>query len=178
MATEGYERLHVYQIAHKLAVEIHAMTLTLPKYEMYEEGSQIRRSSKRVSASIVEGYALRQYKAEFIQYLLRAYGSAEETVEHLDLLNETGSLNNLPLYTALKDKATQLNRQLLRFIQGVQQQHEKPNAFREEQAEYLVNNEIQLSNLIENPSFLQDAPIDSSSIPELQNQKPGILDEH
>jgi four helix bundle protein len=83
MAKAGHEQLRVYQLAHTLSVQIHAMTLTLPKFELYEEGSQIRRSSKRVAASIVEGYALRNYKAEFRNYLLRAYGSSVETLTRI-----------------------------------------------------------------------------------------------
>ena len=35
---EEYKKLEVYQLAHSLAVEIHAMSLKLPKYELYEEG--------------------------------------------------------------------------------------------------------------------------------------------
>lgn len=60
----GYKKLEVYKLAHVLAVKVHKMTLTLPKFEMYEEGSQVRRSSKSVSSQIVEGFALRKYKAE------------------------------------------------------------------------------------------------------------------
>jgi len=41
----------------------------LPKFEMYEEGSQIRRSAKSVAANIVEGYGRRRYKQEFIRFL-------------------------------------------------------------------------------------------------------------
>jgi len=32
------------------------MSLNLPKYEMYEEGSQLRRCSKGITSCIVEGY--------------------------------------------------------------------------------------------------------------------------
>jgi hypothetical protein len=59
-----HEKLEVYRIAHALALRVHALTLKLPKHEMYEEGSQSRRSSKSVSSQVVEGHALRQYKAE------------------------------------------------------------------------------------------------------------------
>ncbi|MEX1138429.1 MAG: four helix bundle protein [Bacteroidota bacterium] len=38
------------------------MSLTLPSFERYEEGSQIRRPSKSISSNIVEGFALRKYK--------------------------------------------------------------------------------------------------------------------
>jgi four helix bundle protein len=65
----GYRKLDIYNLAHSLAVKIHKMTMGLPKFEMYEEGGQIRRSSKSVSAQIVEGYALRKYKNEFAHYL-------------------------------------------------------------------------------------------------------------
>ncbi len=86
-----HESLEVYRVAHSLALRVHALTLKLPKLETYEEAPQVRRASKSVSAQIVEGHALRQYKAEYLHYLARAYGSAEETIEHLRFLIETGS---------------------------------------------------------------------------------------
>jgi four helix bundle protein len=78
-------------MAHALALQVHAASLKLPQHELYEEGSQVRRCSKSVSAQIVEGHALRQYKPEYLHYLARAYASAEETTEHLQFLVETGS---------------------------------------------------------------------------------------
>ncbi len=44
------------------------MSMTLPKFELYEEGSQIRRSAKAVTSLIVEGYGRRRYKQDFIKY--------------------------------------------------------------------------------------------------------------
>lgn len=55
----NYRDLEIYKLAFKLAVEVHNLTLKLPKFELYEEGSQIRRSSKSVGANIVEGYGKR-----------------------------------------------------------------------------------------------------------------------
>jgi four helix bundle protein len=80
---DGYKKLDVYAKSHTLAIKVHAMTLSLPRYELYEQGSQVRRSSKSVCAQIVEGYSLRVYKKEFLLYLHRAYASARETAEHL-----------------------------------------------------------------------------------------------
>jgi four helix bundle protein len=48
--------LEIYQLSCEHAIKIHPMSLTLPKYELYEEGSQIRKSSKGISSTIVEGY--------------------------------------------------------------------------------------------------------------------------
>ena len=38
--------------------------------EMYEEGLQIRRSSKSVSSNIVEGFGRRRYQADYIKFLV------------------------------------------------------------------------------------------------------------
>jgi four helix bundle protein len=94
----SYKDLEIYQIAHKLAVEVHKMTLGLPKFEIYEEGSQIRKSSKGIPACIVEGFGRRQYKNDFIRFLVFAHASNDETKEHLDLLFETGSLKDEDQY--------------------------------------------------------------------------------
>ena len=65
----GYKDLEIYHTAHELGVACHHFSLLLPKYELYETGSQLRRSSKSISANIVEGYCRRRYKAEFIRFL-------------------------------------------------------------------------------------------------------------
>lgn len=67
---KSYRDLEVFQESKKLAIEIHKISLTLPKFEMYEEGSQIRRSAKAVTTAIVEGYSRRRYKADFIKFLI------------------------------------------------------------------------------------------------------------
>ena len=54
-------------MAREMVVEVHKMSLQLPKYELYETGSQIRRSSKSVKSNIVEGYGRRYYKHDFIR---------------------------------------------------------------------------------------------------------------
>ena len=43
---KGYRDLKIWKPARELAVVVHKMTLEkLPKFEMYEEGSQVRPSS-------------------------------------------------------------------------------------------------------------------------------------
>jgi len=83
----SYKNLEVWQLARELVIDIHRMTLkNLPKFEMYEEGIQIRKSSKSVRSNIVEGYGRRRYKQEFIKFLVYAIGSNDETIDHLDTL--------------------------------------------------------------------------------------------
>jgi four helix bundle protein len=121
---QGYKKLKIYNLAHDLAIRVHKMTMNLPKYEMFEEGSQIRRSSKSVSSNIVEGYALRRYKQEYIHYLVRALGSSLETVEHLEFLFKTESLTDKTLYESLHEEYEKLNSMLYSFIESVITQHD------------------------------------------------------
>ena len=89
----GYEDTDVYRLAKELAVQVHQMTLQqLPKFEMYEEGSQIRRSAKSIVANLVEGYGRKQYPADTVRYLTYALASCDETKAHLELLHDTVSL--------------------------------------------------------------------------------------
>lgn len=121
---KGHKKLKIYGMAHELATRVHSMTLKLPKFERYEEGGQIRRSSKSVSSNIVEGYALRRYKNEYMHYLFRAYASSEETVEHLEYLRETESLKDDAVYEELMRGYSELNKMLFGFLQSVEDQHE------------------------------------------------------
>jgi len=91
---KSYRDLEIYLLAKELAVKVHRMTLRdLPKFEMYEEGTQIRKSSKSVVSNIVEGYGRKRYKNEFIQFLTYALASCDETKAHLEMLYEASSLN-------------------------------------------------------------------------------------
>ncbi len=64
-----YKDLEIWIMARDLTIEIHRMTLSdLPKFEMYETGSQIRRSIKSVKSNIVEGYGRRRYKLDFLHF--------------------------------------------------------------------------------------------------------------
>jgi four helix bundle protein len=77
-----------------VVIEVHEMSLKLPKFELYEEGSQIRKSSKTTKAAIVEGYGRRRYKQDWIKFLVYALSSNDETMDHLETLWETKSLRN------------------------------------------------------------------------------------
>ena len=91
----------------------------LPKFEMFEEGTQIRRSMKSIRSNIVEGYGRRHYKAEFIHFLTYAQASCDETIDHLEMLFETGSLADEPLFKELSQRLDELGRKINLFRQSV-----------------------------------------------------------
>ncbi len=51
----SYKKLQIWILAREVVNEVHDMTMKLPKFELYEEGSQIRRSSKTTKATTAEG---------------------------------------------------------------------------------------------------------------------------
>ena len=120
----SYKDLELWQMARELVVDIHKMTLNgLPKYEMYEVGSQIRRSSKSVRSNIVEGYGRRHYKQDFLRFLHFGLASNMETTDHLETLYETGSLTDKAIYSDLHDRLDLLGRKFHAFIQSVTKEH-------------------------------------------------------
>ena len=120
----SYRGLDIWKLARQAAIAVHRMTLQdLPKFEMYEEASQIRRSAKSISANIVEGFGRRRYKQEFIRFLVFAHASCDETIEHLEMLFETGSLTNEIVYRDLSAQLDLLGRKINVFIESVERSH-------------------------------------------------------
>ena len=120
----NYRDLEIWKIADELSVEVHKMTLyDLPKFEMFEEGSQIRRSVKSVKSNIVEGFGRRQYKLEYLHFLSYAIASNDETIDHLDTLFKTSSLKDKQKYESLRLRMNELGRKLNLFIQSVEKNH-------------------------------------------------------
>ena len=42
---KNYKELKIYQLSYDLAIKVHKFSLKLPQYELFEECSQIRKSS-------------------------------------------------------------------------------------------------------------------------------------
>jgi len=79
----SYKDLEIYRIAFDLSIRVHRESLKLPAFELYEQGGQIRRSSKSVRDTIVEGFGRRKYKLEYIKFLTYSIASCDETTNHL-----------------------------------------------------------------------------------------------
>jgi len=121
---KSYRDLEIYKLSYELAINVHQMSLSLDKYELYEEGSQIRRASKGITACIVEGYGRRRYKAEFVKYLVYAHASCDETIVHLQFIKDTHKKPEgecLRLIEAYNELGSKINK----FIQYVESEWNK-----------------------------------------------------
>lgn len=78
----SFEDLNVYQKLLQLHLEVNELTLTFPKFEMYELGSQLRRSSNSIPANIAEGWNNKHINI-YLEGINRAFGELQETRHHL-----------------------------------------------------------------------------------------------
>ena len=67
-----------------LHLEINELSLNFPKFELYELGSQIRRSSNSAPANTAEGWN-NQHTNIYLEALNRAIGECQETQHHLSV---------------------------------------------------------------------------------------------
>jgi len=114
----SYRNLEIYQEAFALAKRVHLASLTLPSFEIYEQGSQIRRSSKSIKDQIAEGYGRRRYKAEFIKFLIYSQSSCDEVSSQLEMI--TNLYPDLPDFDRLTSEYDHLGRKINSFIQYVE----------------------------------------------------------
>lgn len=117
---KSFRDLEIYKESKALAIEVHKMALALPKFELFEEGGQIRRSSKSITSMIVEAYGRKRYKQDFIKYLVYAQSECDETIVHLEFIFATGSLKDQLLYENLHSRYESLSKRINKFIQWVE----------------------------------------------------------
>jgi len=115
---KSYTDLEIYKLAYKLAFDVHKLSLQLPKYELYEQGSQIRRSSKRIKDTIAEGFGRRRYKVEFIRYLIFAQASCDEVLSQLNMISDIHFPEKLLI--DLINQYDHLGKMINKFIQYVE----------------------------------------------------------
>ncbi len=79
-----FNDLQVYKRLFTLALQVNKLTMTFPKHELYELGSQLRRSSNSGPANLAEGFG-NKHTNIFTECISRAQGEIRETQHHLDV---------------------------------------------------------------------------------------------
>lgn len=118
---KSYKDLEIFRLSYDLAIRVHNVSLKLPKYELFEEGSQVRRSSKSIASCIVEGYGRRKYKADFVKYIVYSHASCDETILHLHFIKDTHEDIDSAGIDELCDAYDILGSKINKFIQYVEE---------------------------------------------------------
>jgi four helix bundle protein len=113
----SYRDLEIYKLAFELAIRVHKAAMKLPKFELFEQGSQIRRSSKSIKDQIVEGYGRRRYKADYIKFLIYSHSSCDETSSQLEML--IALYLEMTEFLSLSDEYAVLGRKINSYIEYV-----------------------------------------------------------
>ncbi|MCL5774777.1 MAG: four helix bundle protein [Patescibacteria group bacterium] len=78
------EDLKVYTELYNTALEVYRLTLTFPRFEMFELGSQLRRSSNSAPANLAEGFG-NKHTSIYTETISRGQGEIRETIHHLKM---------------------------------------------------------------------------------------------
>jgi four helix bundle protein len=87
---KSHKELEVFQLSFKTSMDIFHTSKSFPMDEIYSLTSQIRRSSRSVSANIAEAFRKRRYEKAFIAKLSDSEAEAAETQVWLDYSLECG----------------------------------------------------------------------------------------
>ena len=80
----SHKDLRVYEESYDVSMRIYDLSKSFPKEELYSLTSQIRRSSRSVSANIAEAYHRRRYPKSFASKLNESEAESAETQNWLD----------------------------------------------------------------------------------------------
>lgn len=115
---KSYKDLEIYKLAYNIAIRVHKASLKLPQFEFYEQGGQIRRSTKSIKDTIVEGYGRRRYKAEFIRYLIYSQASCDEATNQAITIIEL--YPDISEFTEIQNDLDLLGKMVNNFIRYVE----------------------------------------------------------
>ncbi len=145
----GFEDLECYNLALHVVVGIREMVKRLPPEEKFDLATQVRRSSKSVTANIAEGYGRYHYLDSLYKYSIER-GELNETLSHVINANVLGYIDQAmfdSLYTLIRETEQTLNGYMA-YVQrqraGSKEYGDK--AIREDVVEYLVNDEEKVSD--------------------------------
>ncbi len=96
----SYKDLDIYIESFNLFIKVHKYSFKLPKYEMYELGSQLRRAADSINNNIVEGYGRKDCIRDFLKFLIYSRASNDQTINLLK--------KRFTLYPILKEAANPL----------------------------------------------------------------------
>jgi len=91
---KSHKELIVYQLAFKTSMEIFFLSKSFPREEVYSLTSQIRRSTRSVSANLAEAFRKRRYEKAFTAKSSDSEAEAAETQVWLDYSLECGYLSS------------------------------------------------------------------------------------
>lgn len=112
-----WRELEVWKLSHEMVLDVYRLTSSFPDQEKFRLTGQLCRAASSVPANIVEGNA-RHSRKEYIQFLVTARASLEETRYHSLLARDLHYLGTVD-YDQFETKAERVSRMLNSFIRSL-----------------------------------------------------------
>lgn len=125
MKLNSFTELECWKEARMLRKDISVLAKTFPPEEKYDLVSQIKRSSRSVTANIAEGHGRFHYQ-ENTQFCRQARGSLTETLDHLITAYDEGYISEEKL-NEFQQKLEKCLRILNGFIGYLQRAKDQSN---------------------------------------------------
>jgi four helix bundle protein len=126
---KSFRDLNVYQKLKALHLDVHRESLRFPKFETYELGSQVRRSSNAAPALTAEGWGSRHTNI-YLEAVNRALGEVRETQHHLGIAADKQYLT-AACFEELDDQYDQCGKMLERLYEALTDWRDSRRASRE-----------------------------------------------
>ena len=106
-----YHKLDVWVKGHALAIDIHRLTHTYPRREVFGLAAQMRGAARSVPSNMAEGCG-RESRKDFARFLDIASGSANELAYYVELSRDLGYLGR-DAEAAMTDRIAEVGRMLV-----------------------------------------------------------------
>jgi four helix bundle protein len=110
MYTYSFEKLEVWQLAHKFLIDIYILTRTFPDDEKFGMTNQLRRAALSISSNIAEGSSRKSLKDQY-RFTEIAYGSLMESL-NITIAAKDLYFNKQEEYSSMRVKIELLSNKL------------------------------------------------------------------
>jgi four helix bundle protein len=125
---KNYKELIVWQKAHVFVLAAYKITKSLPKEELYNLTSQIRRAATSIPTNLAEGCG-KFTQRDFAKYLQSALGSAQE-VEYLSFLTFELGFISLENFKVLDSQINEVKAMLIALLLKVRKDETKNKIYK------------------------------------------------
>lgn len=107
---KSFTDLHVWQLGHKVVIDIYKITQAFPKEELFGLANQIRRAIVSFTSTIAEGFSRNSFK-EKVQFYSIALGSLTEVQNQLLIARDLDYISKKE-FTRLANITVELNKMM------------------------------------------------------------------
>jgi len=114
---KDFKKLQIWELGHKLTLDVYAITFKFPREEMFGLTSQLRRAVSSVPTNIAEGCG-RNSNADIAHFIQIGIGSLYETEYHIILAHDLGYISN-ETFIDVSNRINELRMKMIKYNERV-----------------------------------------------------------